>query len=259
MNIRWAEHTWEEVRAAAREGALAVLPCGSTEQHGPMLPLDTDVRIAQRMAEDGARVAWERYQVRALVLPVLPFGLASHHLAFAGTITFEPETYITLLAEILRSVVRHGFRRIAVVSGHGGNMPGIDLAMAKIVHEFRDRMALRVAQFNGHQDPEFAARSREMMQDQPSEEQPGIHASRWETSETLADRPELVRRERMVRPTLKLAQVPEWTWMTHELSETGAFGDPSLAVAELGHRTWEAWAEAVGAFLKRLAEAKISD
>ena len=86
----------------------------------------------------------------------------------------------------------------------------------------------------------------------PAEGQPGIHASRWETSETLADRPELVVEEKRVRPTLRRQTVPEWTWLTHELSETGAFGDPSQATAEQGNRIWQGWAEAVGLFIKRL-------
>jgi len=72
--------------------------------------------------------------------------------------------------------------------------------------------------------------------------------------ETLADRPHLVRRERLERPTLKHQTVPEWRWMTHDLSETGAFGDPTMARAELGEKMWAIWAEAVGCFLKRLAD-----
>jgi creatinine amidohydrolase len=254
MNIRWAEHAWEEVGAAAREGAVAVLPCGSTEQHGPMLPLDTDIHIAQRAAEDGARVAGEKHGVRALVLPTLPFGLALHHLDFAGTISLSPETYITLLHEVLTCVVRHGFARIAVISGHGGNMAAIDLAIIRTVHRYRDERKLWVAQFKGHSDPVFARMSREIMEGQPSEGQPGIHAARWETSETLADRPDLVRREKLERARMKVDRIPEWCWLTRELSQTGAFGDPSMATAKLGERTWEAWGEAVGAFIKRLAE-----
>ncbi|MBU0608787.1 MAG: creatininase family protein, partial [Armatimonadetes bacterium] len=85
------------------------------------------------------------------------------------------------------------------------------------------------------------------------------HASRWETSETLADRPQLVKREGMVRPTHSRPDIPEWEWRTEEITATGAFGDPSLARAELGEKCWAAWAEAVAQFLKRLSDEPLPD
>lgn len=257
MNVKWGEHTWEEIRDYAQQGALVVAPFGSTEQHGPMLPLDTDIHIAERWALDGAQRAWERFGVPSLVLPVMPFGLALHHMGFPGTLSLQPETYVAAVAEILGCVVEHGFRRIAVISGHGGNVPALELAMQKVVHRYAREKPLRIALFRAHQDAPSAERRRALLEGEPSEGQPGIHAARWETSETLADRPHLVRREKMVRPTLKFPQVPEWTWQTHELSESGAFGDPSLASAALGERMWEMWADAVALFLKRLWEAPL--
>jgi creatinine amidohydrolase len=254
MSLLWGEHTWEEVGQAAREGALVVAPFGSVEQHGPMLPVDTDVRIAERLAGDGAQAAFEKFGIQSLVLPTMPYGLALHHMGFAGTISLQPETYLAVIADVLRCVVNHGFRKIAVITGHGGNTAALDLAMEKIVAEFAGTHSLRVAFFQGHRDPTFAALSREIWKDEPSEGQPGIHASRWETSELLADRPHLVRREKMVRPTHTRPDIPEWVWRTEELTETGAFGDPSLARADLGEKCWAAWAEAVAAFLKRLAD-----
>ena len=101
MNVNWGQHTWEEIRDYAREGALAVAAFGSTEQHGPMLPLDTDIHIAERVAVSGAKRAWDSFEIPALVLPVMPVGLASHHMRFAGTLTFQPETYITVVSEVL--------------------------------------------------------------------------------------------------------------------------------------------------------------
>ena len=255
--VRWGEHTWQEIQEAAEAGALAVVPFGSTEQHGPMLPLDTDIHIAERLSVSGAEHAAEHFGIRALVLPTMPFGMALHHMKFAGTVSFHAETYIKVITDVLVSVVKHGFRRIAVISGHGGNRAALELAIAQVVAGLQDSYTLRIALFQGHRDPEFSKLSRELMAEQPSEGQPGIHASRWETSETLSDRPHLVRDGKLDRPELKRDRVPEWRWLTHELSETGAFGDPSLASAELGERMWAAWAEAVGLFLKRLADEGI--
>jgi len=224
-----------------------------------MLPVDTDIHIAEKIAVDGARAAFDRFGIRSLVLPTMPFGLALHHMRFPGTITLQPETYVAAVADVLRCVVKHGFRRIAVITGHGGNEPALHLAMDKVVQEYTDRRALRIALFRMHRDEAFSQSSREIWKDEGSEGQPGIHAGRWETSETLADRPHLVKREGMLRPELKRSTVPEWVWMTDELTPTGAFGDPSMARADLGERIWAAWADAVALFLKRLADENLPE
>lgn len=259
MNVLWAEHTWEEIRDYVQQGALVVAPFGSTEQHGPMLPLDTDIHIAEKNAVSGAQLAWERFQIPALVLPTMPVGLATHHMHFTGTLTFQPETYVTLVAELLESVVRHGFQKIGVISGHGGNMSGLQLAIRKVVYAYAKDRPLRIALMQGHQDPLSRKLFQEISAGLPGEGQPAIHASRWETSETLNDRPHLVRRDRMVKPQLKVERIPEWSWQTHELSETGAFGDPSLATPEIGEKIWNAWAEATAMFLKRLWDEPLSE
>ncbi|NOZ20716.1 MAG: creatininase family protein [Planctomycetes bacterium] len=256
-SIHWGEHPWDEIKQIAESGAVVVAPFGSTEQHGPMLPVDTDIRIAEKSAVDGATVAAEKHGVPVLVAPTMPFGLAPHHMKFAGTITLQPETYVTLVAEVLSCIVQHGFRRIAVISGHGGNMPGLQLGIKKVVCQSAN--PVRIALYQGWQDAEFARRRREAFKDVPSEGQIGIHAARSETSGTLADRPHLVRKEKAVKPTLKVEKVPEWSWLTDELSETGAFGDPSMADADLGRTQWEIKAEAVGLFIKRLWETDLPD
>lgn len=247
----WGELTWEQIAEAAEARAIVVAPFGSVEQHGPQLPVDTDVRIAEKTATEGAALAAERFGVDSLVLPTMPFGLAQHHLAFAGTVTLSPETYLTVVAEVLGSVVRHGFRRIGVISGHGGNEPGLRLGIEKAVYAAPG--PVRIARYRGWQDPEFTRLREAIYADLPAETM-GIHAARTETSETLADRPHLVRRERLLRPELKRTSVPEWRWRTEELSPTGAFGDPTLATAELGARLWAAQAEAIARFIKRLAD-----
>jgi creatinine amidohydrolase len=250
--IQWGENSWEQIGALAEAGAVVVAPFGSTEQHGPALPVDTDIRIAEKVAGEGAELAADAHGVPVVVLPTMPFGLAGHHMAFPGTVTLQPETYVTVVAEILSCAVTHGFRKIAVISGHGGNRPGLELAIKKLIWDSDER--LRVALFKGWSDAEFAKRRQEAFAGLPSEGQIAIHASRPEVSGTLADRPELVRQVRREKPTLKVDRVPEWAWLTHELSETGAFGDPTLGDAELGEKLWRAWAEAFALFIRRLWE-----
>ncbi|MCD6351039.1 MAG: creatininase family protein, partial [Armatimonadetes bacterium] len=121
MRLLWGENTWPELRQAAEEGYLVLLPAGAIEQHGPMLPVDTDARLAERWAREGATRAREKYGVKALVLPTLAYGQSCHHMNFAGTISLSFPTYLAVLHDLLREVVRHGFRKIVIINGNGGN------------------------------------------------------------------------------------------------------------------------------------------
>ena len=97
-SVLWGDHPWTEIAQIAKAGAVVVAPFGSTEQHGPMLPVETDVRIAEKLAAEAAAIATEKHGVPALVLPTMPFGLAGHHMRFAGTVTLDPETYVKAVA-----------------------------------------------------------------------------------------------------------------------------------------------------------------
>src|SRR4051794_21704961 len=105
MSVLWGERTSEEIAAAARDGALVILPCGCTEQHALHLPVDTDTYQVERLAREGAQLAAERHGLRVLVLPALPFGPASEHFGLAGTISLTNEVWVTVVKQIIWSVI----------------------------------------------------------------------------------------------------------------------------------------------------------
>ena len=107
--------TWPRAAAAFQRSDLVVVPIGSTEQHGPHLPLSTDFLVAQHIAE---RVG---DALDAIVAPVLPFGYAPYHMDFAGTVTLDDATLRAAILHTCLSLMRHGARRFIVVNGHGGN------------------------------------------------------------------------------------------------------------------------------------------
>ena len=113
-----ARLTWPELeRALAAGRRLAVLPLGATEQHGPHLPFATDTWIAEALAE--------RFCARvpgAVRLPALALGASSEHLSFPGTLSLDPDTLAAVLADLARSLARHGFDEIFCFSAHGGNL-----------------------------------------------------------------------------------------------------------------------------------------
>jgi creatinine amidohydrolase len=114
------ELTWEDVAAYLKQEDIVIFPVGSTEQHGPAGPLGVDSYAAISLAEDAAR------QAGVLVTPPLWFGDSPHHLDFPGTISLRTETLVEVIKDVVRSLARHGFRKVIVVNGHkGANNPAI--------------------------------------------------------------------------------------------------------------------------------------
>ena len=116
--VRWHKLRRDEVAAMATREAVVLAPIGAIEQHGPHLPLDTDSNAVAAVAERAAR---RIEQPPALVLPPVWWGLSPYWMPFAGTLSLRPETILALFADLGASVARHGFRRLVIVNGHGGN------------------------------------------------------------------------------------------------------------------------------------------
>lgn len=108
--------TWMQIERYLERDDRCVLPLGSTEQHA-YLSLATDNILAERVATEAAE------PLGIPVFPVVAYGITPYFMEYPGTVTVSPTTYERLVVEILGSVRRHGFKRIAVVNGHGGNTP----------------------------------------------------------------------------------------------------------------------------------------
>lgn len=131
------QSTWPEVETYLARKTSVIVPIGSTEQHGPTGLIGTDYlnadAFAQRLGE----------QLDVLTTPPVAFGMAQHHLAFAGTISLRTETFISVLVDIIGSLSKHGFRRIVFINGHGGNIAPTLSAMNQFYGElsFGERTA----------------------------------------------------------------------------------------------------------------------
>jgi creatinine amidohydrolase len=123
---KFAEMNREQLREAAAENPLVVLPIGATEQHGPHLPTGTDFFTIEAVAMESARIASAETPV--IVTPALPFGSSHHHFVFGATLSLSTETYYRVLRELIESLVKDGFRSIFVLNGHGGNHELAELA-----------------------------------------------------------------------------------------------------------------------------------
>jgi len=113
------EMTTVDVREHLKKDPLVVIPIGSTEQHGPAIPLGTDFLIAQYVA----RTTCEK--VNAICGPTIPIAVSEHHSRFPGTVWLKPRLVVELMTEYSLNLSSHGFNHIIFLNGHGGNIAAL--------------------------------------------------------------------------------------------------------------------------------------
>ncbi len=243
MEVEWAKLKAGELEELAAREAIVVLPVAAMEQHGPHLPVMVDTLLCGEVARRGALRASGRHPV--VVAPTVWSGLSEHHMPFGGTFTLDFATFRSLIECLCRSLERHGFRRVLLLNGHGGNVA----ALRVVVDELRG-LDMRLATATYWQvDPVAIA--------DILERQSGVqHACEAETSMVMALRPELVDTSRLeearcVDPgrVAGQAQAVHSAMKFEERTPSGAIGDPTAASAETGEKLLEAAATAVAGVL----------
>ncbi|MGP4028756.1 mycofactocin biosynthesis peptidyl-dipeptidase MftE [Actinomadura sp. 3N407] len=124
---------WPDVAAAP----LVLVPLGSTEQHGPHLPLSTDTVIARAVAERVADVLRAQAGGQVLVAPAIAYGASGEHAGFPGTISIGHEALHAVIVETARSLAAWA-GRVVLVNGHGGNVATLDAAAGRLRREGHD-------------------------------------------------------------------------------------------------------------------------
>ncbi len=240
--------TWEEARDAAGPRSVAILPVGAIEAHGPHLPLETDVIVAEAMARSGAaRLAARGMSV--VVLPPLTYTAAAFAQGFAGTLSLRPETVTATVLDIAGNLTRHGFGVLAIANAHldPGHLASLEAAVNVIRHD----LGLAVA------FPNLAAKSwaRRLSDEFRSG---ACHAGQFETSMVMAERPELVReatRAALPPNPASLSQAIRDGKQSFE-DAGGArayFGFPAQATAEEGRST----IDVLGVILDEAVQAEL--
>ena len=257
--MRWEELSVPVIERLDRDATVLILPLGSVEQHGRHLPLGTDTLLAMSLCHAAA----ERLAGKAAVLPPPWYGFSPHHIRLAGTVTLRAETLMALVEDIVASVVAHGFRRLVVVNGHGGNAGVIDVLSSTLGHRFRGQA--RIATLT------YFHLAREAIERLRTSRPGGMgHACEFETSMIQHIRPELVdiAAAEVTYPDTGSAYLSTdllggsrvRTYLDfRDLSPSGTLGDPSLASPEAGARFHAAVVDELTRFIEDFARWPIPE
>ena len=241
----YGELTWPEVNTAVSQEKVILMPVGSTEQHGPHLPLDVDNLIVSSLCLEAGR----RSPDKVLVAPAIPYGYNIHAMDYPGTMHVGYEHFINYCVDVCKSFAYHGFKRIVIVNGHGSNTPLLDFGSRRTILE-TDALAAAFTWWSLlTMDPDFIPFFRESVF-------PGGagHAGEVETSIYLhlaGDKAQMDKAgDHISWYNRQGAEEFQWgdafgsgpinlmEW-TSTFVDDGTFGQPSLASAEKGERIFE--------------------
>ena len=252
-----AKLTTRQVDALSRDLPV-IIPVAAVEQHGPHLPLFTDslllgevVRRAQlACADDG------------LFLPLMWLGNSHHHLDFAGTLSGDPRLWIDLMSGLVENMLTHGFKRLLVINGHGGNCVPVNQALFELKQTHRnetDLLLLGATYWTlGEKSKSVsnpASKPVSKPRDQLLQTQMG-HACEWETSMVLQIDPESVG-EYQTLPDVSMEGSFEPSvraWVTQERSEAGYIGYPRAASANKGEFLLNRFSEGLVNLIKEVKQ-----
>ena len=245
QEIAWARLTAAEIQSRAGAGTVVLIPVASVEQHGPHLATGVDMLLAGTIAEQTAH-RLQAAGTPALVTPCLWTGLAEHHMPFGGSFTLQLSTFMAMVGDVARSVARHGFRRIALLNGHGGNTEAIASSAIELTRSLGVPV-VGLTYWLANADT-FAA----ILEAQPNVQ----HACEAETSMMMVVAPDCVRQDRIAAAVPKRfapASPPGFkrSRAFDAMTDTGVIGDPSRASAAKGERLIEAAATRLATELAR--------
>ncbi len=254
------EMTWVEVKKILETDPFVLIPIGATEEHGRHLPLCVDNLAAYEVAIRAARKAKEK-GIQTVITPLIPLGFAGETMFFPGTISLEAETVTNVLLDVLRSLIKHGFTKLIVVNGHGGNVTLVDVVCRRIRDETKGKIVV-ASTIWWHLAAAIVDQVREG-RNVPE------HAGELESSIALYLRPDLVKKQEMVDVDKELpvfASENSGGKMPSEFAHCGVmvpfpsvetvtpdlghFGNPLLASAEKGRKIIEAASTQLANYMK---------
>lgn len=229
--------------------SILVQPLGAIEQHGPHLPLVTDLAVAEAVAEAAVPLAVER-GVDAWLLPPIAYTKSNEHAWSPGTIWMSARTMLSVLEDLGRCVAATPVRKLVFLNGHGGNSALVAMANRELRLQFGLETFLAHPSMPADQGGGSA----------PAELGMGIHGGAEETSLMLHLRPDLVDMSKAVRAVpehlnhnkmVRFGGSIQFGWLSNDFGDHGHIGDPTTASADEGARLFSG---AVDSFVSALIE-----
>jgi creatinine amidohydrolase len=251
--FEWDKHTWPEIEERLVITDTAILPCGAIEQHGPHLPLDVDYFDAVHLAH---KVAAACSHPKPLVMPPMPYGVSYHHEDFKGTVSVRNETLGNLIYDIGMSLAKNGIKKLILLNGHGDNLPTLSYAAQMINRDAQIFVCVETGETSDKDINDLIDTKND------------IHAGEIETSTTMAVRPDVVRKDKMISEAISFGSsyldyssergVP-WYVRTRKISESGIMGDPTKATPEKGRKMWQIMIAHLVEFVEEVKKSKLED
>ena len=247
-NRRFGELRFPQLAELIGPRSILIQPVGAVEQHGPHLPLITDLLIAEATAE--AVLAERGDELDLWLLPTLGYSKSNEHAWAAGSIWLGPGTMLAVLDDLGRSLAPLAARKLVFLNGHGGNSSLLNVAC----RELRLHHGLETFLMHPSVPPDQGGASTE------DELGMGIHAGLHETSMVLHLRPDLVDlsvgyrnvpEELDANRHVRFGGGVSFGWLSNDFGPDGFIGDPTAATAELGEQLFRAAVTVVG---EQLAE-----
>ena len=242
MIHHWQHLSAPELAELAGPDGVAVLALGAIEQHGPHLPLSTDLDIACGL--QAAALARLDPGLDVFVLPPLALGASEEHSGFAGTLALTPEQMSAQIQAIGAGLHRAGLRRLVIVNAHGGNIGWLGPAALGLRRRYG--MLVVKANYMLFKQPAHLLGADELRH--------GLHGGQAETAMMLHLQPERVRTDQLQRFASVAEHLPadavlgpegeaSWAWLAEDLNPAGVVGDAAAATAEQGRLLIEHYAE----------------
>ena len=256
---QWSDLVTTDFASLDLGRAIAVLPLGATEQHGPHLPLSVDANLAHSMVQ--AATPHLPADLPALFLPVQRIGYSPEHAAFAGTISLKADTVMRLWTDIAESVSASGVNKLVLFNTHGGNVGLMDV----VGRELRTRLGMLVYSVSWFNLPLHGPDGEDILaRFSPEERRFGVHAGQMETAMMLALKPRLVRQSKMqafesssqaraaAHRILGNGKSAKLAWAAQDLNPEGAAGNAAAANVDDGMALLDAAGRALADLLKEI-------
>ena len=238
---QWSDLSTTDFATLDLARAIAVLPLGATEQHGPHLPLSVDANLAHSMVEASTRALPPDLPV--LFLPVQRIGYSPEHGAYPGTLSLKADTVLRLWTDIAESVSAAGVNKLVLFNTHGGNVGLLDV----VARDLRARLGMLAYSVNWFDLPLKTPGGDDVLaRFTPEELRFGVHGGQVETSIMMALKPRLVRLSKARNFTsssesrardfriLGNGKSAKLAWMAQDLHPSGCVGNAVAANADDG-------------------------